>query len=81
MAAGEIAKLASLTEGLKAIQTAIEYRPNNVKFYLLAARFYDELNRPNERNSFLKKAISLRPFAYEDPGIQEECRILLKKNS
>jgi tetratricopeptide (TPR) repeat protein len=81
MAAGEVAKPASLTEGLKAIQNAIEYRPNNVKFYLLAARFYDELNRPNERNSFLKKALSLRPLAYEDVEIQEDCRILLKKNS
>lgn len=81
MAAGEIAKPASLTEGLKAIQTAIEYRSNNVKFYLLAARFYNELDRPNERNSYLKKALSLHPLAYEDAEIQEECRMLLKKKS
>lgn len=28
-----------------------------------------------------EKALSLRPLAYEDAEIQEECRMLLKKNS
>ena len=79
MVVGDAAKLASLTEGLKAVEKAIELRPSNLKFYLLAARFCDELQQTPARNGYLKKALALKPMAWEDAQIQEECRALLKK--
>lgn len=79
MAVGDVAKPASLTEGLKAVEKAIELRPTNLKFYLLAARFCDELKQIPQRNGYLKNALSLKPLAFEDAQIQEDCRALLKK--
>lgn len=75
---GGVSPEASNLKAIEAIQHAIKYSPDNIKYYFDLATIYKELNEKQACIETLEKAMALEVATSEDLEMARRCKIMLQ---
>lgn len=76
---GGVCDEATNKEAAAALEKAVAYDPDNIRYYYDLARVYDEMKDTAARNATLAKAITLTFETKEDLELSRRCKIMLQE--
>lgn len=76
---GGVTEEASNLKAIEAIQKAIQYNPENLRYYYDLATIYKELDKSAAYISTLEQALALQVTTSEDLEVARRCKMLLAK--
>ncbi len=77
--AGDLAKGMSIEEGLNLAKKAIALQPQNIEYYLTAARASEKLGNKKESRAYLQQALQLQPRHLAEARAQKRCEEMLSQ--
>jgi tetratricopeptide (TPR) repeat protein len=75
--AGDLARNMSIEKGLVYSRKALALKPEEVRFYMLAAQANQKLNKKGDARLLLQKAVQLQPRHADDEKWQQKCKEML----